>query len=94
MLRNNFFFIQDDSLQPQTIVIYVEQRNIYHEISVLCSNIYTLTTLDTEHSEYQENDGKATFVQSGRSGYISLVPRTISHLYNCQDELQPCNYII
>nr|XP_012230900.1 PREDICTED: LOW QUALITY PROTEIN: rotatin [Linepithema humile] len=86
---NSITFQCDDSLQPQTIIIYVEQRNIYHEISVLCSNIYTLTTLDTEHSEYQENDGKATLVQSVRSGCVSLVPRTISQLYNCQDELQP-----
>lgn len=74
--------------------MYVEQRNIYHEISVLCSDIYTLTTLDAEQSECQGNDGKATIVQSLQSSCVSLVPRTISHLYNCQDELQLCNYII
>ncbi|XP_032667797.1 rotatin isoform X2 [Odontomachus brunneus] len=80
------FCNMEDSLQPQAILIYVEQCNTYHEISVLCANIYTLTTLDAEESEYQGNDGKATSVQSG---YISLVPRIVSHLYNCQDELQP-----
>lgn len=90
-LRNNFF-IQEDSLQA--ILIHVEQCNIYHEISVLCSNIYTLTTLDAEQSECEENDGKASIVQSLKSSCILLVPRTVSHLYNCQDELQLCNYII
>ncbi|XP_018306110.1 rotatin [Mycetomoellerius zeteki] len=78
----------DDSLQPQAILMHVEQRNVYHEISILCSNIYTLTTLDAEQSEYQGNDGKAMIAQSLQSSCISLVPRTVSHLYNCQDELQ------
>jgi len=73
--------------------MHVEQCNIYHEISVLCSNVYTLTTLDAEQ-EYQGNEGKATIVQSSQSSCISLVPQTISHLYNCQDELQLSNYII
>lgn len=73
--------------------MYVEQCNAYHEVSVLCANIYTLTTLDAEQSEYQGHDGKATSVRSVQSGCISLVPRVVSHLYNCQGELQPCNYI-
>ncbi|XP_011175426.1 rotatin isoform X1 [Solenopsis invicta] len=85
---NSMTFQCDDSLQPQTILMHVEQHSIYHEISVLCSNIYTLTTLDAEQSECQGNDCKATIVQSLQSSYISLVPRTVSHLYNCQDELQ------
>jgi len=73
--------------------MHVEQCNIYHEISILCSNIYTLITLDAEQ-EHQGNDGKATIVQSSQSSCISLVPRIVSHLYNCQDELQLSNYII
>lgn len=72
----------------------VEQCNIYSEISILCSNIYTLTTLDTEQLEYKENDGKVTSVRSAQSGCIPLVPRVVSLLYNCQSELQPCNYIV
>ncbi|XP_011873858.1 PREDICTED: rotatin isoform X2 [Vollenhovia emeryi] len=90
MLKNcNFMTVQcDDSLQPQAVLMHVEQCNIYHEISVLCSNIYTSTTLDAEQSESQGNDSKATIVQSLQSSCISLVPRTVSHLYNCQDELQ------
>ncbi|XP_071558418.1 rotatin [Temnothorax nylanderi] len=85
---NSMTFQCDDSLQPQAILIHAEQCNIYHEISVLCSNIYTSTTLDAEESECQGNNGKATIVQSLQSSCISLVPRTVSHLYNCQDELQ------
>ncbi|XP_012536869.1 rotatin isoform X2 [Monomorium pharaonis] len=83
---NSMTFQCDDSLPPQAILLHVEQHNIYHEISVLCSNIYTLTTLDAEQSECQGND-KAT-MQSLQSSCISLVPRTVSHLYNCQDDLQ------
>lgn len=86
-----FFYVQEDSLQPQAILMYVERCNIYSEISVLCSNLYTLTTLDTELENQENGDGKATSVQSIQSGCISL-PRVISYLYNCQDELQPCNY--
>ncbi|XP_025159510.1 rotatin [Harpegnathos saltator] len=89
MLKNSVAFQCEDSLQPQAILIYVEQCNTYHEISVLCANIYTSTTLDDEQSEYQGNDGKATSVRSVQSGCISLVPRIVSHLYNCQGELQP-----
>ncbi|XP_011645189.1 LOW QUALITY PROTEIN: rotatin [Pogonomyrmex barbatus] len=73
-------------IQPQAILIYAEQCNIYHEISVLCSNVYTLITLDAEQSEC--HDGKATIAQSSQSSCISLVPRIVSYLYNCQDELQ------
>lgn len=85
---NSMTFQCDDFLQPQAILMQVEQGNIYHEISVLCSDIYTLTTLDAEQSECQGNDGKAVTVQSLQSSCVSLVPRTVSHLYNCQDELQ------
>ncbi|KAM0726292.1 Rotatin [Formica fusca] len=88
MLKNSMAYQCDDSLQLQVALIYVEQCNIYHEIGILCSNIYTLTTLDAEQSEYQRNNGKATFIQSAQSGCLSLVPRIVSCLYNCQDELQ------
>ncbi|KAL6436580.1 hypothetical protein ACFW04_004801 [Cataglyphis niger] len=87
MLKNSMAYQCDDFLQSQVILIYVEQCNIYHEIGVLCSNIYTLTTLDAEQ-EYQKNNGKAIFIQSAQSGCFSLVPRIVSYLYNCQDELQ------
>lgn len=52
-----------------------------------------LTTLDAEQLEYRRNNGKPTFIQSAQSGCFSLVPRIVSYLYNCQDELQACNYI-
>lgn len=49
-----------------------------------------LTTLDAE-SEYRRNNDKPTFTQTAQSGCFSLVPRIVSYLYNCQDELQACN---
>ncbi|KAL0124951.1 hypothetical protein PUN28_006666 [Cardiocondyla obscurior] len=82
---NSMIFQYEDSLQPQAILMYIEQSNAYHEISVLCSNIYTSITLDTEQSECQENK---TIVQSLQSNCILLVPRNVSYLYNCQDEIQ------
>ncbi|KYN02662.1 Rotatin [Cyphomyrmex costatus] len=85
---NSMIFQCDDSLQPQAILMHVEQCNVYHEISILCSSIYMLTTLDGEQSECQGNSGKTMIAQSLQSSCISLVPRTVSHLYNCQDELQ------
>ncbi|GAB1865817.1 Rotatin [Camponotus japonicus] len=88
MLKNSMTYQCDDSLQSQAVLIYVEQCNIYHEIGVLCSNIYILTTLDAEQLEYRRNNGKPTFIQSAQSGCFSLVPRIVSYLYNCQDELQ------
>ncbi|XP_020290276.1 rotatin isoform X2 [Pseudomyrmex gracilis] len=73
----------EHSLQSQAILTYIEQHNTYDEISALCSNIYTATTLDTEQSEYQ--DGDKTNMQSE---YIVPVPHNIWRLYNCQDESQ------
>ncbi|KAG7209111.1 hypothetical protein KM043_015257 [Ampulex compressa] len=87
---NSVAFQYVDSLKPSTVLIYVEQSNTYYEISVLCSNIYIQSTLDSEENDSPQTDsGKALSIRSAQSGCTSLVPRTISYLYNCQDELQP-----
>ncbi|XP_012272783.1 rotatin isoform X2 [Orussus abietinus] len=77
-----------DSLQPTAIVIYIEQNNVYYEISLLVSNIYTSSTLDPDSSNEQEGSTKAQSLQSGVSGCMSALPRTVSNLYDCHDELQ------
>ncbi|XP_015602257.1 rotatin isoform X2 [Cephus cinctus] len=86
---NSVTFQYADSLKANAILIYVEQSNIYYEISVLCSNLYMHPTLDLNASD-NENDesGKMQSEHSRVSDYMSLVPRTVSYLYNCQDELQ------
>ncbi|XP_076183468.1 rotatin homolog anastral spindle 3 isoform X2 [Ptiloglossa arizonensis] len=87
---NSVTFQYVDSLKANAILIYIEQNNTYYEISILCSNIYMYTTLDCDQidSREQENEN-APSVHSMQSGCTSLVPRTISYLYNCQDELHP-----
>lgn len=83
-----------DSLKASSILIYIEQNNTYYEISVLCSSIYMFTSLDCDHMNNQEQEtGKVPSIHSMQSSCTSMVSRTISHLYNCQDELQPCMYI-
>lgn len=85
--------MQVDSLKANTILIYIEQSNTYYEISILCSNIFMHTTLDCDLTNNREPEtGKAPSVISLQSSYASLVPRTISYLYNCQDELLPRMY--
>ncbi|XP_024221639.1 rotatin isoform X2 [Bombus impatiens] len=87
---NSIIFQYMDSLKANAILIYIEQNNIYYEISVLCSNIYMSTSLDCDHMNNQEQEtGKVPSIHSMQSGCTSLVPRAISHLYNCHDELQP-----
>ncbi|XP_017766173.1 PREDICTED: rotatin [Eufriesea mexicana] len=87
---NSIIFQYMDSLKANAILIYIEQNNTYYEISVLCSNIYMFTSLDCDHMDNQEQEtGKVPSIHSIQSSNTSLVPRTISHLYNCQDELQP-----
>ncbi|KOC59425.1 Rotatin [Habropoda laboriosa] len=67
-----------------------KQSNTYYEISVLCSNIYMFTSLDYDDINNQKaENSKTPSIRSMQSGSTSLVPRTISYLYNCQDELQP-----
>ncbi|KAK1119474.1 hypothetical protein K0M31_013302 [Melipona bicolor] len=83
---NSIAFQYMDSLKANSILIYVEQNNIYYEISVLCSNVYMFTSLDYNNQE--KKIGKIPSIHSVQSSCTSLVPRTISHLYNCQDELQ------
>nr|XP_012136874.1 PREDICTED: rotatin isoform X2 [Megachile rotundata] len=87
---NSVTFQYVNSLQANAILIYMEQNNTYYEITVLCSNIYMFTTLDYDLTSNREQEtGKAPSIHSLQSGCTSLVPRTISYLYNCQDELQP-----
>ncbi|XP_043258441.1 rotatin [Colletes gigas] len=87
---NSMTFQYVDSLRANAILIYVEQNNTYYEISILCSNIYMYTTLDCDQMDSREQENEnAPSVHSMQSGCTSLVPRTISYLYNCQDELQP-----
>lgn len=77
-----------DSLKANSILIYIEQNNIYYEISVLCSNVFMFISLDYNNQE--KEIGKIPSIHSLQSSCTSLVPLTISHLYNCQDELQHC----
>ncbi|XP_006614220.1 rotatin isoform X1 [Apis dorsata] len=87
---NSIIFQYMDSLKASSILIYIEQNNTYYEISVLCSSIYMLTSLDCDHMNNQEQEtGKVPSIHSMQSSCTSMVSRTISHLYNCQDELQP-----
>ncbi|XP_076653624.1 rotatin homolog anastral spindle 3 isoform X2 [Halictus rubicundus] len=87
---NSLPFQYVDSLKANALLIYVEQNNTYYEISVLCSNIYMYTTLDCDLMDHRDLENGATpSIHSMQSGSTSLVPRTISYLYNCQDELQP-----
>ncbi|CAL7947029.1 unnamed protein product [Xylocopa violacea] len=87
---NSVVFQYVDSLKANAILIYIEQSNAYYEISVLCSNVFMFTSLDYDYVSNQEQDtGKTPSIHSMQSGYTSMVPRTISYLYNCQDELQP-----
>ncbi|XP_053987608.1 rotatin [Hylaeus volcanicus] len=87
---NSMTFQYVDSLRANAILIYIEQNNTYYEISVLCSNIYMYNTLDCEQMDNREQESEnAPSIHSMQSGCTSLVPRTISYLYNCQDELQP-----
>ncbi|XP_066591011.1 rotatin isoform X2 [Prorops nasuta] len=76
-----------DSLKSNAILIYVEQSNTYYEISVLCSNIYTLPTLDMDFPSNENQSEKDS--QTTLSDSRSFVPKTISYLYNCHDELHP-----
>ncbi|KAF3426006.1 hypothetical protein E2986_13230 [Frieseomelitta varia] len=85
---NSIVFQYMDSLKANSILIYVEQNNIYYEISVLCSNVFMFISLDYNNQE--KKIGKIPSIHSVQSSCTSLVPRTISHLYNCQDELQNC----
>ncbi|XP_015116754.1 rotatin [Diachasma alloeum] len=67
-----------DSLRSNAIIIYVEQANVYYEISLLCSNLYLSATLDPpEESSDPENS------ETSRS----TAPRSVLHYYNCHDEL-------
>lgn len=80
-------------MKANAILIYIEQNNTYYEISILCSNIFMYTTLDCDQIDNREQEsGKAPSIHSMQSSCASLVPRTISYLYNCHDELQPCTY--
>ncbi|XP_015437120.1 PREDICTED: rotatin [Dufourea novaeangliae] len=86
---NSVPFQYVDSLKANAILIYIEQNNTYYEISILCSNIYMHTTLDCDIMENRDLESETTpSIHSMQSGCTSLVPRTISYLYNCQDELQ------
>ncbi|CAK9800001.1 RTTN [Anthophora quadrimaculata] len=87
---NSIIFQYVDSLKANAILIYVEQCNTYYEISALCSNIYMFTSLDYDDVDNQKiENSKTSSIRSKQLDSTSLVPRTISYLYNCQDELQP-----
>ncbi|XP_043499586.1 rotatin isoform X2 [Polistes fuscatus] len=87
---NSMSFQHEDSLKTNIILIYTEQVNFYYEMSILYSNIYVLPSLDFDLlNNQQQKDDKVPSIQAATSGNISLVPRTISYLYNCQDELLP-----
>ncbi|EZA47060.1 Rotatin [Ooceraea biroi] len=93
---NTMSFHCDDSLQPQAILIYAEQRNIYHEIGVLCSNIYSLSTVDIRQRE-EINDKICKTLENVHgtmdcnvyNNQSFILPHVIWRLYYCQDELQP-----
>ncbi|XP_043474662.1 rotatin [Leptopilina heterotoma] len=77
-----------DSLKPNAIIIYIEQSNFYYEISALCSNCYVRSSLDPESLNFEENENEISKTQSAETSSISLVPRAISYLYNCPEDLQ------
>ncbi|XP_063972672.1 rotatin [Diachasmimorpha longicaudata] len=67
-----------DSLRSNAIIIYVEQANVYHEISLLCSNLYLSATL-----EPLEEPSNIENLETSRS----TAPMSVLHYYNCHDEL-------
>lgn len=79
-----------DSLKPNAIIIYIEQSNFYYEISALCSNCYVRATLDPEALNSHQSESSKT--QSAECSSLSLVPRAISYLYNCPEDLQIRKY--
>ncbi|KAI4475480.1 hypothetical protein M0802_015139 [Mischocyttarus mexicanus] len=86
---NSMSFQLVDSLKTNIILIYTEQVNFYYEMSILYSNIYVLPSLDFDLLNGQQQKDKVPSIQAATSGNILLVPRTVSYLYNCQDELLP-----
>ncbi|KAK0170662.1 hypothetical protein PV328_008487 [Microctonus aethiopoides] len=77
---NNSTFQYADSLRSNAIIIYIEQANVYHEISLLCSNIYLLMTLDFNPEEIVQ-------CTASEISKLSSIPKNILHFYDCHDEL-------
>lgn len=88
----NSSFKYIDSLRSNVILIYIEQMNVYYEISLLCSNIYLPMTLDSEliddaDDDYDNENNNKHDNDSEASTKISLFPRSVLQFYNCHDEL-------
>ncbi|XP_074116184.1 rotatin homolog anastral spindle 3 [Cotesia typhae] len=88
----NSSFKYIDSLRSNVILIYIEQMNVYYEISLLCSNIYLPMTLDSEliddaDDDYDNENNNKHDNDSEGSTKISLFPRSVLQFYNCHDEL-------
>ncbi|XP_011308952.1 rotatin [Fopius arisanus] len=62
-----------DSLRPNAIVIYLEQANVFYEMSIMCSNLYLSGSLESEGA-------------AGDSDTSRSYPRSVLHFYNGQDE--------
>lgn len=74
------------------MLTYVKENNVYHEIAVMSTNLYMLATLDPELSKSSEPEGAQTqsLASLRTSSSLSVVPKAIYHLYNCEDDIQRC----
>ncbi|XP_046424633.1 rotatin [Neodiprion fabricii] len=76
-----------DSLKSEAILIFAEQSNIYYEISLICSNIYLLSTLDPDPSSTVSEE--VMLWQSEHSGTFDntlLSRKHVTQVYNCHEE--------
>ncbi|KAL7292988.1 hypothetical protein TKK_0013438 [Trichogramma kaykai] len=92
LIRNSktIAFQYIDSMNASAMLSYVKENNVYHEIAVMLSNCYMLATLDPDICEIFESSGAQSQLLSGgqSSGTVSLVPRAVYYLYDCDDDLQ------
>ncbi|XP_034951407.1 rotatin [Chelonus insularis] len=82
-----------DSLESNAIFLYIERMNVYHEINLICSNIFMLPSLDSkkvsESPLYYNNSTENNCNENenfGTQRFLSL-PKAILHLYSCHDEM-------
>ncbi|XP_043271648.1 rotatin [Venturia canescens] len=78
-----------DTLKSGALIIYIEQSNIYYEISVLCSNIYLGTSVYFEqretHGTKSEHSGTLEEEEDGCRRFVatpSLISATCTLLNN------------
>lgn len=78
-------------MNPNALLTYVKDCNVYHEVAIMLSNCYMLATLDPEWCEDLESGESQLQCLSSRSNTtVSMIPKAVYHLYNCSEDLQKC----